>query len=260
MGINHASIVLWQIFPMWSHIILNFLVGIAFPIMSFFVVEGFRRTRNVKRYMLRLLVFGVIAQVPYMLAFGISTLNVVFSILLGLICINMHEKFYVEQGKKGKFVFLFILMLIVSLITESGPFGILMIFLFKIIKDEMTRRTIPLVVWGTMMAGSVLVMSGLMLLMNLLGGADKFTMAIQESSVGTIGEYAAMTMQFFSIPLGTFLIIPLLRSYNGELGRRAKYLFYTFYPLHFVVLIIIALALGLTTLSMPAPIWATFGF
>jgi hypothetical protein len=31
-------------------------------------------------------------------------------------------------------------------------------------------------------------------------------------------------------------VIPLLLLYNGQRGRRAKFLFYTFYPLHFAVL------------------------
>ena len=69
--------------------------------------------------------------------------------------------------------------------------------------------------------------------------------------------YEVMMMtQTFVLPLGTFLIIPLLRAYNGELGRRAKYLFYTFYPAHFAVLVLIAFALGLKSdITITSPWW-----
>jgi len=264
MGINHTTIVLWEIVPPWIHIILGFTFGIAFPIMAFFVVEGFRRTSNVKRYMLRLLVFGAIAQIPYTVAFGIWQLNVVFSILLGLICIIMHEKLYVEKERKGLFVVLFILILIASLITvESGPFGLIMIFLYKVIKDEMKRRTVTLVVWGAFMVFVSLMTRVLTLMVDVLGDVlgkyalDAYVLETTQMT-GTIMEHSNMMLQFFTIPIGTFLIIPLLRAYNGELGRRAKYLFYTFYPMHFVILILIAWAIGLRVPSIPA--FALMGF
>jgi hypothetical protein len=55
---------------------------------------------------------------------------------------------------------------------------------------------------------------------------------------------------YFVVPIATFLIIPLLLAYNGERGRRAKYLFYAFYPGHLAILAIIAYALGVTDFSV----------
>jgi len=241
MVAHHAFMVLWQIFPIEFLVAMNFLMGVTFPIMAFFVVEGFNRTRNIKRYMLRLLIFGAIAQIPYMLAFGVPTLNIVFSILVGLICLQMHKKFYVEKSNKALFVVLFILILIVSTFTvEGGFFGVLMIFLFNVIKGEMRRRTIPLIVYG-----------GLMVLMSLLGNLAGDIAQLYTGELHGMLAYAQAIGRYFSIPIGTFLIIPLLRAYNGNLGRKAKFLFYTVYPLHFVILVIIAMALGLTGLNLP---------
>jgi len=240
MGVHHTAMILWQIFPMWVHIPLYLIRGVTFPIMAFFVVEGFRRTRNVKRYMLRLLIFGAIAQVPYTLALGIFTLNIVFAILLGLICLVMHSKLYIERGKKALFVILFILILMVATVTVEGSFaGILMIFLFYIIKNEMKRRTVPLIIWGAFMISASLLSRVALSLLDFVGDP-----AVMVELIGSL-DYALMMYQYFLIPIGTFLIIPLLRSYNGELGRRAKYLFYTFYPLHFAILAAIAFALGI---------------
>jgi len=50
----------------------------------------------------------------------------------------------------------------------------------------------------------------------------------------------AVSTQYYVASIGTFAVIPLLRAYNGERGIRAKYLFYTFYPLHLAILAAIA--------------------
>ena len=246
MLINHTTVILWQIFPMWVHIPVGYIRGITFPIMAFFVTEGFYRTRNIKKYMLRLLIFGAIAQIPYSLAFGfwIHNLNIIFSILIGLCCLVLHEKLYVEKGKKALFVILFILINIFfsSVIPVEGQFiCILLIFLFKVIKDEKKRRTIPLIVMGALNVGAA---AFSYVSVNFFGSADE-VVAAMALGTGSFVEHTIMMMHYFVLPLGTFMMIPLLRAYNGERGLRAKYLFYTVYPGHFIVLSAIAYALGL---------------
>ncbi|MCL2227774.1 MAG: conjugal transfer protein TraX [Oscillospiraceae bacterium] len=247
MGVHHAAMVLWEIVPLWIHIPLGFIRGVTFPIMAFFVVEGFRRTSNVKRYMLRLLLFGAVAQIPYMLAFGVATLNIVFTILVGLICLVMQRRLYVEKGKKGLFVVLFIIILIASnFVVEGGFAGLLMIFLFNVIRDEQRRRTVPLIVWGAYMVFSVLLVRATAVMLeafvDVIGQVD---LAVDAAVSGVAAHEIMLMTEHFILPVGTFLIIPLLRAYNGDLGKRAKYLFYSFYPLHFIVLVAIGFALRL---------------
>ena len=91
MALHHVVMVLWEVMPLWIHIPAYALRGITFPIMAFFLVEGFRRTSNLKRYMLRLLAFAVVSQIPYALALGTplwTPLNIIFTILLGLCCLG----------------------------------------------------------------------------------------------------------------------------------------------------------------------------
>jgi hypothetical protein len=73
--------------------------------------------------------------------------------------------------------------------------------------------------------------------------------AVSEMQAGVV-QLELLMAQNYIFPIGTFLIIPFLRAYNGERGRRAKYLFYTFYPLHLAVLAAIAFAFGLTDFSI----------
>ena len=45
--------------------IFSILGRIAFPIFVFFIVEGFLKTSNRKKYLITLLIFGVISEVPF---------------------------------------------------------------------------------------------------------------------------------------------------------------------------------------------------
>lgn len=75
------------------------IVGrMSFPIFCFLIVEGYLRTRNVYKYMIRLLAFAFISEVPYDLArgdvfFNWSHQNVYFTLFFGLVCIFAMDRF-----------------------------------------------------------------------------------------------------------------------------------------------------------------------
>jgi len=101
MAIQHSVIVLGDIVPVGFHFPMQLAGGLTFPIMAFLLVEGYRYTSNIKKYLLRLLGFGVIAQVPHMLAFGVmdmgfgfmfAQLNVMFTLLYGLLMVLLHDR------------------------------------------------------------------------------------------------------------------------------------------------------------------------
>jgi len=239
MGVQHTVMILWEIFPIWVHIPLCVLRGITFPIMAFFVVEGFKRTSNIKKYMGRLFLFGLIAQIPHNLAFGFFTLNIIFTIFLGLVCLMMYDSLYVKKQKRGLFIALFILILLVSNITEGAMFGLILIFLFHVVKNEKKRRTLPLIYWGCFT-----------IILSFFFRTLATVFPIDMADMSRAMQLETILMQYYVFPIGSFVIIPLLRAYNGERGKRAKYLFYAFYPLHFVILAVIAHLLGLNYLNL----------
>ena len=45
----------------------NYIGRIAFPIFAFQISEGYIHTKNLKKYFLRLFLFAIISQIPFML-------------------------------------------------------------------------------------------------------------------------------------------------------------------------------------------------
>ncbi|MCR5785629.1 MAG: conjugal transfer protein TraX [Eubacterium sp.] len=70
----------------------------SFPMYCFFIVEGYKYTKDLKKYMSRLLVFGIISEIPFDMAISGKILesshqNVFFTLLLGLILITVLDKY-----------------------------------------------------------------------------------------------------------------------------------------------------------------------
>lgn len=75
MTIDHATDLIYPGFPANPAAIFLHIIGrLTAPIMWFFVCEGYHYTRNIKKYMLRLLVFAIISHFAYCFAFGINVI------------------------------------------------------------------------------------------------------------------------------------------------------------------------------------------
>lgn len=87
---------------MWATILpaqewLTCVGRIAFPIFAFMTAEGFRRTRGLRRYLLRMLVFALIAEIPFNMMSGGALFypyhqNVLWTFLISLLTILLIEK------------------------------------------------------------------------------------------------------------------------------------------------------------------------
>lgn len=185
---------------------------LAFPIFAFFIAEGMRYTRSRKRYVLTLLVFAIISQIPYGFLREFYYLNILFTFLIAIFAI-----FLIENYKKNETLYMIYLLLLGSVllfveflnIVDYGIFGVLLILVFYFVKDKKLSFSL---------GAACLVL--LTLKMMLFAG---FTLR--------------STVQFLSI-----LSLPLLYFYNGNKGKvNLKWLFYIFYPLHLLVILIITL-------------------
>lgn len=76
---------------------LTCLGRIAFPIFAFMAAEGYARTHNLRRYLLRMLTGALLAEIPFDLMYGGSIFypfhqNVLWTFLLSLLLIALIEK------------------------------------------------------------------------------------------------------------------------------------------------------------------------
>lgn len=81
MLLNHIANVLLSPQSPWFEPLVNIGYFTAVT-MCYFLVEGYGYTHDRKAYALRLLIFAVIAQIPYQLALGFFQLNMLFTLLV----------------------------------------------------------------------------------------------------------------------------------------------------------------------------------
>lgn len=192
---------------------------IAFPIYCFLLVEGYFHTSDVKKYAKRLFIFALISEVPFDLAFynklGFVHQNIFFTLFIGLAAI------YILDDREGKYnfnkntvvliktaVILISCVLAALLSVDYSAVGIIYILVFYLTRNY-----------------------------------DKFKRFKTIIPIMLIVNLSASIFQQFSL-----LALPLLYSYNGELGPKNKILqisFYAAYPLHLMIFYIIKISFPL---------------
>lgn len=83
--------------------VMQLVGGMAVPIFAFLLVEGFLKTSDYRRYLLSMLVFAVISEVPYDLAlnqkpFYFSSQNALFSMTICLLMLYFLKMAKEKQG------------------------------------------------------------------------------------------------------------------------------------------------------------------
>lgn len=208
---------------------LTYIGRIAFPIFSFLLVEGFFYTSNRWNYALRLFSFAALSELPFNLMHSgqisyAGYQNVLWTFLIGLAGMTVIEKIktqidnIVVTGITTILVASAGMYLANNLNTDYAGYGILTILLFY------TCRNLRYEGMGEFL--------GLLYINFVL-------MAGKAISFTSFGESIVFPIQGFAV-LSLFLI----RKYNGLPGRHSKveqYAFYLFYPLHMLILALLAL-------------------
>lgn len=185
---------------------------IAFPIYCFLLVEGFMRTRNVKKYLGRMLLFAFISEIPFNLAFTGKIFyrdyqNVMFTLFWGLLAMYVSQ---IVELKEDKWFVKWFLTALIWLAAAGGA-------------------EVMLTDYGAKGVGCICVLYLLRYVkgLQLLGGALAFTWE-------------------FPAPV-SFAFVAL---YNGEKGRSMKHFFYGFYPVHLLVLYLVSVLLGMGNVAV----------
>jgi hypothetical protein len=88
MLVDHIGVVF---FP--SIAIFRILGRFSFPLFILPLVEGEKHTRNFGQYCLRLLLLGIVSQPIFQLLFNSTHWNILFTLLLGLLCLRLVRVF-----------------------------------------------------------------------------------------------------------------------------------------------------------------------
>ena len=184
---------------------------LAFPIYCFLLAEGASRTRNPKRYALRLFIAMLLAEIPFDLAiFGGFTWkhqSVMVTLLLGYLMLEVMKKCPVKWLRLLMvipFAFLAELMN-----TDYGAMGIHVIALFFLTRDVPRKE-----IWQFLGLWFIFSPNHLM----VLNWLDGFRVTMQE--------------------LASFAVIPIM-CYNGQKvtkNKAVQWAFYLFYPVHLLAL------------------------
>lgn len=186
--------------PEW----LSILGRLAFPIFAFSISEGYSHTKNVNKYLMRLLNFAIIIQLPNFLGLQEYPLNIFFTLALGLFCLEILD------NNKINIVVRYIVVLYLCFLAEKtgldyGAYGVILIILFNKLKNN------KLYIFIAFLALNLVILK-----------------------IGNLSE-----MQMYSV----FSLVPIF-LYNGKKGYGMKYFFYLFYPLHFIFLYFLNELLG----------------
>ncbi|AQS10284.1 TraX protein [Clostridium saccharobutylicum] len=215
MVLDHIA---WILFP--SIDIFHLIGKISFPIFCYMISEGYFKTRNKKKYLLRLLGIAIVSQIPFIITFRVAfgqyynSFNTIFDLLLGLISIWMYDKSKI----KSRIIIIIIIGILALLFNVDGDiYGVLIIFIFYKYHDNFKKIT----------KGYVTIT-----LIYLLAFFIYSVIGLPISQIITFAILEPILLQLS----GVLISIILLKFYNGEKGKSLKLLFYSFYPLHLMII------------------------
>lgn len=221
MTIDHINTVLLN-----DNSFLTLIGRIAFPIFCFMLVQGYNHTKNDKKrlnkYFLRLLIFAIIAEIPFRLCFNPENAiggNVLFELILGLLALIMYD--YLSKNSKplGVASIFFFSIIALALRLDWDLWGILIIFAFYFYNQSHNKLNLTL---------NIAITSLVMFLWYTLFDFKIINLSTLTKSLET--NY---------VVFGILLSLPIVFSYNDQKGYNSKLLqilFYAYYPLHLLVL------------------------
>ena len=202
---------------------------VAFPLFAFMLVEGYFHTHDLKKYVLRLLIFAVISELPFNLAMGSRVLypvhqNVLWSFLISLGLIHWNER----AKKKGKLwrrilvgALSVVIGYVVGLVTMVDFYhaGILMVLVFYFFRGRK---------WWCFL------------------GQLFFLWYVNDELLGGLGyevELLGQTVFLTRQSLAMLALIPiwLYRGRQGYHSKAFRNICYWFYPVHLLILGLIKL-------------------
>ena len=207
-----------------QYIIFRILGRIAFPIFAFMIAEGCYYTKNKLKRLLVMSSFALIMQIGLYMFTGMTDFNIFIHFSLSIIVIYLID--YIEEKIKNKQLIFAIITTLVTILllaylywfsenynylySNYGIFAIIMPVVLYVIKKYLPN------------INHIVCVPVICIFMYLMLLKIKFP------------------YQLYGMMSCLFIIL-----YNGKKGKlNLKYLFYIFYPLHFIILYGIQMLIG----------------
>lgn len=185
-----------------NNLIFRIIGRIAMPIFSFQIAIGFQKTRSKTKYIFRMFITALLSEIPLMLM--LSSANYAHSTLN--ICFTftfaLAALYFIELAKKNKFfilISLFITLATLYIPMDYGIYVLLIVLFFYFFNNKKLIYTLGMIF---------------------------ITIIYCVSKNNFVQPYMLLSL-------------PLLYLYNGKKGPSLKYYFYTFYPLHMLIIALI---------------------
>lgn len=216
---------------------LTWIGRIAFPIFAFMIAEGYSHTSDLKRYVGRILTFALISEIPFNLmmhgsAFYPYDQNVMWTFLIAIGCLKVvdlaiHPAKPVSAAKRVVLIALAVLAVLFGYVlsivgmTDYNSAGVLTVVMFYVFQGNRWYHRLGQLL-GLYYINCV-----------LLGG-----LVVPITLLGRTWEIAQQSFALFAL-------IPIWLYYGrrGPHNKLIQYSFYAFYPVHILVLALIALYL-----------------
>ena len=200
---------------------------VAFPIFAFMAVEGYFHTRSFKKYILRMLLFAVLSEIPFDLMYGGTWFypvhqNVLWTFLLSLLGVWLMEQVR-KKGKTCMYLLVCVLVVLAGLVlgtlcmVDYYGAGVLTVFVFYFLHGRKW--------WCFLGQLAALYWLNVELLGGLMYPVQLFGMEFELCQQG----------------LALLALIPIW-LYRGRQGYHSKpfqYLCYAFYPVHMLLLVVV---------------------
>jgi hypothetical protein len=187
---------------------------IAFPIYCFLLVEGFMHTRDVKKYAMRLAIFSIISEIPFDLAFW-SRLS--------------------YPGHQNVFFTLFL-----GLCAMSG---------MEYAKEHVQNQVACII---AQIAVCAVCMGAASFLATDYEAIGVFCIIIfYLYRYNRLMQVVAGCVVFCTWELPALVAFIPIYFYNGKRGLNIKYFFYAFYPVHLLLVYLVAVYIGLGQYTSP---------
>lgn len=197
--------------PLWAYIIGR----LAFPLFAFLIANGAYHTKNPRAYLTRLFIFGVISQYPFILASRIPdpsyyALNIFFTLFLGLLAIHTTKN---RSMFRKTFIIIFCAFAGEIFQVDYGALGVLSIISFYYFYNSKLK---------------ILISQSIIFICIVLAQAIELQYTYPNIQINAL----------YALPYALLALI-FIFLYSGKEGHKMRYVFYGFYPLQYVVFLLL---------------------